>query len=184
MRNISYVILFSLLILLLGNHGASAEPYHVGPGDVLEVSVWRDENLTRELVITPDNILSYPLIGNVNVANLSISEIRDVITRKLAEFIPDASVAVILKQINSLKVYVIGQVKNPGVFSITQETRVMQALAMAKGLTPFAAERDIHILRYTDKKTEKISFDYKEVVKGNHLEQDIVLKRGDVIIVP
>ena len=92
--------------------------------------------------------------------------------------------AVILKQVNSLKVYVIGQVKNPGVFTINQQTRVMQVLAMAQGLTPFAAERDIHILRYSDKATQKIGFDYKQVLKGNNLEQDIILKRGDVIIVP
>ena len=92
--------------------------------------------------------------------------------------------AVILKQINSLKVYVIGQVKNPGEFPITLEARVMQVLAQAKGLTPFAAERDIHILRYVGDKTQKIGFDYKEMLKGNNLAQDIVLQRGDVIVVP
>jgi polysaccharide export outer membrane protein len=161
-----------------------SEPYHVGPGDVLEISVWRDDNLSREVVITPDSILSFPLIGDVNVANMSVPEIRKVISKKLAEYIPDASVAVIVKEIKSLKVYVIGQVKNPGVFPITHETRVMQALAMAQGVTPFAAERDIHILRYSEKNTQKIGFNYKEVLKGNNLEQDIVLKRGDVIVVP
>lgn len=183
MRN--KIIIFLGLAVILGSSAAlHAEPYTVGPGDVLEVSVWRDENLSRELVITPDSILSYPLIGDVYVAGLSVSEIRKVITKKLTEFIPDASVSVILKQINSLKVYVIGQVKNPGVFPITQDTRVMQVLAMAQGLTPFAAERDIHILRYLDKSTQKIGFDYKEVLKGNNLEQDIIIKRGDVIVVP
>ena len=173
---VGMLLSFSVLI--------QAEPYYVGPGDVLEISVWRDENLTRELVITPDSILSYPLIGDVNVANMSVAEIRKIITLKLAEYVPDASVAVIVKQINSLKAYVIGQVKSPGVFPITQETRVMQVLAMAQGLTPFAAEREIHILRYEGKNTKKIGFDYKEVLKGNNLEQDIVLKRGDVIVVP
>ena len=133
-----------------------AEPYYIGPGDVIEISVWRDENLSREIVITPDSILSFPLIGDVNVDNMSVTEIRKVISMKLAEYVPDASVAVIVKQINSLKAYVIGQVKNPGVFTITMDTRVMQALAMAKGLTPFAAERDIHILRYKGKTIKKI----------------------------
>jgi polysaccharide export outer membrane protein len=179
----SLFFIFAIIVFFVP-FGLNAEPYHVGPGDVLEVSVWRDENLSRQLVVTPDSILSYPLIGDVNVANMSVSEIRKVITAKLAEYIPDASVTVILKEINSLKVYVIGQVKNPGEFPISQETRVMQALAMAQGLTPFAAERDIRILRYTNKSTQKIGFDYKQVLKGNNLEQDIVLKRGDVIIVP
>ncbi len=161
-----------------------AELYHIGPGDVLEISVWRDEALSRELIVPPDGILSFPLIGDVNVASMSVPEIREVIKKKLAEYVPDASVAVILKQINSLKVYVIGQVKNPGEFPITLEARVMQVLAQAKGLTPFAAERDIHILRYVGDKTQKIGFDYKEMLKGNNLEQDIVLQRGDVIVVP
>ena len=178
------IIIFGLITALFGSTIVFAESYRVGPGDVLEVTVWRDDNLSRELVISPDNTISYPLIGDVNVDNLSVSEIRQVVTRKLAEYIPDASVTVILKQINSLKVYVIGQVKNPGVFSINQDTRVMQVLAMAKGLTPFAAERDIHILRYSDKSTQKIGFDYKEVIKGQNLSQDIRLKRGDVVVVP
>lgn len=175
---------FLLIIFLVSSPFIYAGSYHVGPGDVIEVSVWRDENLSRELVITPDGILSFPLIGDVNVANMSVAEIRNIITKRLAEYVPDASVAVMVKQINSLKAYVIGQVKNPGVFPITLETRVMQVLAMAKGLTPFASERDIHILRYKNNSVEKIDFDYKEVLKGNNLAQDILLKRGDVIVVP
>jgi len=183
LKKVMFTFILVTILLPFGSL-THAEPYHVGPGDVLEISVWRDENLSRELVITPDNILSYPLIGDVDVSNMSVSDIRKILTKKLAEYIPDASVAVMVKQINSLKVYVIGQVKNPGVFPITQETRVMQVLAMAKGLTPFAAERDIHILRYKGNTTEKIGFDYKTVVKGSNLEQDILLQRGDVIVVP
>ena len=178
------MFVFMITLVLVFSSSVHAEPYHVGPGDVIEISVWRDENLSRELVITPDNILSYPLIGDVNVVDMSVTEIRKIIAQKLAEYVPDASVAVIVKEINSLKAYVIGQVKSPGVFPITQETRVMQVLAMAQGLTPFAAERDIHILRYEGKSIKKIGFDYKAVLKGNNLEQDILLKRGDVIVVP
>lgn len=184
MLKIYSLFFFISMTILAYSPSIYAESFYVGPGDVLEVSVWRDENLSRELVITPDGILSFPLIGDVDVANMSVSEIRMVISKKLAEYVPDASVAVMVKQINSLKAYVIGQVKNPGVFPITLETRVMQVLAMAQGLTPFASERDIHILRYKKGGTEKIRFDYKAVLKGNNLEQDIRLKRGDVIVVP
>ena len=173
-----------LLLILSVSSSLHAEPYYVGPGDVLEISVWKDDALSRELIVPPDGVLSFPLIGDVNVASMSVPEIRVAIKKKLAEYVPDASVSVILKQINSLKVYVIGQVKNPGEFPITLEAHVMQVLAQAKGLTPFAAERDIHILRYQGNKIEKIGFDYKEVLKGNNLEQDILLKRGDVIVVP
>jgi polysaccharide export outer membrane protein len=174
----------TIVALMVPYEVLRAESFRVGPGDVLEISVWRDENLSRELVVTPDRILSFPLIGDISVANMSVAEIREVITKKLSEFVPDASVAVMVKQINSLKAYVIGQVKNPGVFDITLETHVMQLLAQAQGLTPFAAERDIHILRYRKNGIQKIDFDYKEVLKGNQLEQDIRLERGDVIVVP
>lgn len=161
-----------------------AESYYVGPGDVLEISVWRDETLSRELIVPPDGILSFPLIGDVNVASMSVTEIREIIKKKLTEYIPDASVSVMLKKIVSLNAYVIGQVKNPGVFQITMETRVMHLLSMAQGLTPFASERDIHILRQKNNKIEKIRFDYKEVLRGNNLEQDILLQRGDILVVP
>jgi polysaccharide export outer membrane protein len=185
MRNPFLNVITIIIVILAGTSvGLHAESFHVGPGDVLEISVWRDENLSREMVITPDGILSFPLVGDIHVANLSVAEIRKVITKRLSEYIPDASVAVMVKQINSLKAYVIGQVNNPGVFEITLETRVMQVLAQAKGLTPFAAERDIHILRYQKGGIQKINFDYKEVLKGNKLEQDILLERGDVIVVP
>jgi polysaccharide export outer membrane protein len=178
--------LFCFVLLAMAAIGpmAHAEPYHIGPGDVLEILVWRDETLSRELIVPPDGILSFPLIGDVNVAKMSVPQIREAIKKKLSEYVPDASVAVILKQINSLNAFVIGQVKNPGTFAITMETRVMHLLSMAQGLTPFAAERDIHILRNRHNKIEKIPFDYKEVLKGNNLEQDILLQRGDIVVVP
>ncbi len=184
MYNKILIVFFAFIIVAVACPALHAESYNIGPGDVLEISVWRDDALSREIVIPPDGILSFPLIGDVNVANMSVAQIRDVIKKKLSEYIPDASVSVIIKQINSLKAYVIGQVKNPGEFPITLGTRVMQLLAKAQGLTPFAAERDIHILRYGGNKIEKIRFDYKEVLKGNNLEQDIVLKPGDVLVVP
>jgi polysaccharide biosynthesis/export protein len=163
---------------------AQAESYRVGPGDVLEISVWRDETLSRELIVPPDGVLSFPLIGDVKVAGMAVPEIRETIRQKLTEYVPDASVTVILKTINSLRAYVIGQVKNPGTFPITLETRVMHLLSMAQGLTPFASERDIHVLRHSGDKVEKIPFNYREVLRGNQLEQNILLRSGDVVVVP
>ena len=176
-----------LLVLLMLTGVCAAvqdEIYRVGPGDVLEVSVWRDETLSRELIVPPDRVLSFPLIGDVKVAGMAVAEIREAIRKKLSEYVPDASLTVILKSINSLSAFVIGQVKNPGTFPITMETRVMHLLAMAKGLTPFASERDIHVLRHTGGNIEKISFNYREVLRGNNLEQNILLKSGDVVVVP
>jgi polysaccharide biosynthesis/export protein len=174
------------VFLMMTGIGVAKNPeyYLVGPGDVLEISVWRDETLSRELIVPPDGMLSFPLIGDVKVAGMAVTEIREVIRTSLSEYVPDASVSVILKTINSLKAYVIGQVKNPGAFPITMETRVMHVLSMAQGLTPFASDRDIHVLRHNGDAVEKIRFDYREVLRGNNLEQNIVLRSGDVIVVP
>lgn len=182
-KQILTALLVAMITLALCT-AVHAAAYFVGPGDVLEISVWKDESLSRELIVPPDGILSFPLIGDVNVNNMSVPEIRVAIKKKLAEYVPDAVVTVMIKSINSLNAYVIGQVKNPGTFAITMETRVMHLLAMAKGLTPFAAERDIHILRNNNGKVEKIPFDYKEVLKGNNLEQDVLMQRGDILVVP
>jgi polysaccharide export outer membrane protein len=158
--------------------------YHVGPGDVLEISVWKDESLSRNLVVPPDGILSFPLIGDINVRNLTVTDIRQMVAKKISDFVPDATVTVILLEINSLRAYVIGKVNKPGVYPITMDTNVMQTLAMAGGLNPFASEGSIHVLRRENQKILKIPFDYRDVLKGKNLEQNISLKRGDVVVVP
>ena len=183
LKKISIYVIISMMMAASAPL-AQAQFYSVGPGDVLEISVWRDETLSRELVVPPDGMLSFPLIGDVLVTGMTVAQIREAIRKKLSEYVPDASVTVILKTINSFRAYVIGQVKNPGTFPITMETRVMHLLSMAQGLTPFASERDIHILRHRNDKIEKIPFNYRDVVRGSNLEQNILLDRGDVIVVP
>lgn len=158
--------------------------YRVGPDDVLEISVWRDDSLSREIIVPPDGIISFPLIGDIDVNNMTVADLRDRVTKKLTEYIPDATVSVILKQIKSLKAYVIGKVKNPGEFGISMDSSVMQILSMAGGLNPYAAEDKIHILRQTKDKTIRIPFNYDEFLKGKNLEQNVILKRGDVVVVP
>jgi polysaccharide export outer membrane protein len=160
------------------------EVYHLAPGDVIEISVWKDPELSRNLVVPPDGIISFPLIGSVDVTHLSVPELRKIITKKLSEFIPDATVVVMLLEINSLKAFVIGKVNNPGEFPIDLETNVMQILAKAQGLNPFASKGNIKIIRQQDNKLIKIPFDYGEVEKGRNLEQNIILKPGDVVVVP
>jgi polysaccharide export outer membrane protein len=163
---------------------AAERVYHIGPGDVIEISVWKDPDLSRNLIVPPDGIISFPLIGSINVTHLAIPELRSIVTKKLAEYIPDATVTVMLIEINSLKAYVIGKVGKPGEFFINQETTVMQLLAKAGGLNPFASDGNIKILRQKDNKIIKIPFDYGEVEKGKNLEQNIILQPGDVVVVP
>jgi polysaccharide export outer membrane protein len=163
---------------------AAEEVYHLSPGDVIEISVWKDPELSRNLVVPPDGIISFPLIGSVNVTHLSVPELRQIVTQKLSEFIPDATVTVMLIEINSLKAFVIGKVNNPGEFAINLGTNVMQILAKAQGLNPFASRGNIKIIRQQGNKLIKIPFDYGEVEKGKNLEQNIILKAGDVVVVP
>ena len=158
--------------------------YIVGPGDVLEISVWKDDSLSRSVIVPPDGVLSFPLIGDISVRQMTVTKLRETVRRKLSEYVPDATVTVMLTQINSLQAYVIGKVNRPGQFSIDMDTTVMQVLSMAGGLNPYADEGKINILRQEGGKTVRIPFDYKDVIKGKKLEQNIRIETGDVIVVP
>ena len=177
------LILFSFLCSI-ATANEQVPTYRIGAGDVLEISVWKDEYLTRRLTIPPDGNFAFPLIEEINVNNMTTMDLRKSLTKKISEFIPNATVTVMVVEFNSLKAYVIGKVNRPGVSPITLDTTVMQVLAMAGGLNPFASEKKIHILRQENNKTVKLPFNYKEVLKGENLEQNIILKRGDVIVVP
>jgi polysaccharide export outer membrane protein len=177
----SVLILLACLCLPAMGQGIS---YSIGPGDVVEISVWRDESLSRTIVVPPDGVISFPLIGDIKAEYLTVDNLRKKVSKLLAAYVPDATVTVILKEINSLKAYVIGKVNKPGQYSISLDTTVMQVLSNAGGLTPYASENMIHILRRKKNITIKIPFNYSQVLKGNNLEQNIVLQRGDVVVVP
>ena len=174
-----------IMTLAVAADGWSDESkYRIGPGDLLEISVWRDETLLREVVVPPDGYIAFPLIGDVNVTDMTVTQLREVVTKRIEDYVQGATVTVMIKEINSLKAYVIGKVNNPGEFSISLDTTVMQILAMAEGLNPFADEKEVHILRRQNNLTVKIPFNYKEVEKGRNLKQNISLQRGDVVVVP
>lgn len=185
MKNITFcTLVFLTLIVTHSTALAKESTYCIGPGDILEISVWKDESLTREIVVPPDGVISFPLIEEIDVSGLTVTGLKKLITEKLTEYIPDATVAVLFQQVNSMKAYVIGKVNKPGEFPISMETNIMQALSMAGGLNAFASESNILVLRQKENKTEKIPFNYKEVENGRNLEQNIILERGDVVVVP
>jgi len=174
-----------LIVLAVGGAVMAEGPrYHIGPGDTLEISVWKDENLSRQVVVPPDRIISFPLIGDIDVTDLTTTTLRETIKKRLSEYVPDAAVTVMLLTMNSMKAYVIGKVNKPGEFPIDMNTHVMQILSMAGGLNPFASKGNILILRQENGKTVKIPFDYGDVEDGENLAQNIILKRGDVVVVP
>jgi polysaccharide export outer membrane protein len=178
------VYLFIANMILCGRVLAEDRPFHMGPGDVLEISVWKDESLSRQVVVPPDGVISFPLIGDINVSNQTVGNLRETVRKRLTDYVPDATVTVMLTQINSLKGYVIGKVNRPGQFPIDLDTNVMQILSMAGGLNPYASPKNILILRQQGDSLQKIPFNYNQVEKGENLEQNIILKRGDVVVVP
>jgi polysaccharide export outer membrane protein len=186
MNRLSVALVLSFIMLSFWINGAIAQQiqYEIGPGDVLEISVWKDESLSRTITVPPDGIISYPLIGELSTTSMTVSQLRKKITGLLAAYVPDATVTVILQEINSLKAYVIGKVIKPGQYPISLDTTVLQLLSNAGGLNPYAAEEKIHILRRRNNVLIKIGFDYAEILRGRNLDQNIVIKRGDVVVVP
>lgn len=183
-KKILYTSLFFALLCFGSQSWADDEKYRIGPGDVLEISVWKDDSLYREVVVPPDGVIAFPLVGDIDVNDITVSRLRKAITEMLFDYVPDATVTVIIKEINSLNAYVIGKVNNPGKFPITMNTTVVQILAMAQGLNPFASESNIQILRRKKNHDVQIPFNFKQVKRGINLKQNIILQSGDVVVVP
>jgi polysaccharide export outer membrane protein len=158
--------------------------YLIGPEDILEISVWKEEGLEREVLVRPDGKLSFPLAGDVQAAGRTPEKVQAEITERIKRYIPDPVVTVTVKTIGGNKIYVIGEVRNPGSYVIGRYVDVIQALTLAGGLTPFASENSIKVLRREGTKEIVVSFEYAEVKKGRRLEQNIFLRGGDVVVVP
>jgi polysaccharide export outer membrane protein len=167
--------------------GSASNPeqdYIIGPGDLLSVSVWRDDSLTRSVVVLPDGKIQFPLIGEVVAGGKTVAQLKQIFVDKLSSYVVDADISVEVKQSNSLIIYIIGRVNSPGRQMLVADTTVLQALAMAGGVNPFAEKDDIKIFRQDKDRTLVYSFRYSQVVSGNYLNDNLLLKRGDVIVVP
>ena len=160
------------------------DDYVIGPGDVLDISVWKEQALTKLVTVLPDGKISFPLIGAITAGGKTLDQISKELEQKLSRFVPDINLSVLVDQVNSHMVYVIGRVRNPGRFILNTNIDVLQALAMAGGLTPFAEQGNIKIFRQAQGGKEILNFDYDDVTNGKKLEQNIILQRGDVIVVP
>ncbi len=158
--------------------------YKINPGDVLNVAVWREPDLKLDILVRPDGKISFPLAGDVQAAGNSVEEVRQLLTKQLEKLIPDLVVSVSILQINGNKVFVIGQVNKPGEINANPYIDVMQALSIAGGANAFADVNNISILRGSGSQQIAIPFDYSEVEDGEDLQQNIILRAGDVIVVP
>lgn len=162
----------------------SAPEYHVQPGDVLAVSVWKEQDLSLELLVRPDGGLSFPLVGDLEANGKSVAELRQEFTERLKRYIPSPVVTVAVKSIGGNHVYVVGKVTKPGEYPFNRPVDVMQALSLAGGTTPFAALNDIVILRRENGRLTAIRFHYPAVEHGKDLAQNIILESGDTVVVP
>jgi polysaccharide biosynthesis/export protein len=158
--------------------------YVIGPDDILGIVFWELANHGGEVVVRPDGKITLPLIDDVHAAGLTPEQLRDRIVAASQKFVRDPSVSVVVKQINSRKVYVTGQVRTPGTFPLTGPTTVLQMLALAGGVADFAKRDRIMVMRTEAGRTVSYRFNYKDVSQGKNLEQNILLKPGDTVVVP
>jgi len=166
------------------NRAPVPNDYEVNPGDVLSVSVWKEDGLQGDVLIRPDGKFSFPLAGEINAYGLTVNEVQQKLTEQLSRLIPDSVVSVSVVGINGNKVFVIGQVNRPGEIIANPQVDVMQALSIAGGTTPFAELNNITILRRTENGQVSIPFRYRDIEKGKRLDQNIMLQAGDVVVVP
>jgi len=160
------------------------EDYVIGTDDLLSVSFWREKELSTDVVVRPDGKITLPLINDVYAAGLTPDQLREKVLTEAARYLEDPSPTVVVKQINSRKVFITGEVFKPGPYALTAPTSVLQLIAMAGGLQEFAQKKDIMILRMEAGRQIAFTFDYSSVVKRKNLQQNIFLKPGDTIVVP
>jgi polysaccharide export outer membrane protein len=173
--------------------GPSAD-YRIGAEDVLQITVWKNDAMTKTVPVRPDGKISLPLVNDVTAAGLTALELRDVLTKKMTEFIPQPEVSVIVTEVKSFKVSVLGEVTKPARYDLKSNTTVLDALALAGGFTPFAARSQVVVLRPEGNGMKRIPFNYPKVVKhqglidmlrgGDEGDQNFYLRNGDIIVVP
>lgn len=173
--------------LLFGGEASAQVPdssYKIGPNDVLNIFVWKEADLTRDVTVMPDGKITYPLIGEITAQGQTASELKKVIADKLQNFVTAPEVTVIVKESRSQVVYTIGKVTRPGPYPLAPGMTVMQALSAAGGFAEWADTKNILIVRREGGKETELRFNYKEFTSGEKFEQNILLKPGDTLVVP
>lgn len=188
MKKILVAALMAFLPVAAGAQNPASGPavdqsYRLNAGDVLDISVWREDDLQRQVLVLPDGTISFPLAGQIKAAGRTTEDVQQTISERLEKYIPGAVVTVSVLNVSGNKIYVIGAVNNPGEFQVTRSIDVMQALSLAGGLTPFAGEDSIRILRRENGTDVSFPFYYSDVKDGDRLDMNIQLKSGDVIVV-
>lgn len=181
--------LMSVFLMMSVSSSASAQAgngleYRIGPEDVLHISVWKEEDLDRKVLVRPDGGVSFPLAGDIQVSGRTPIEVQDEIRSRLQRYVPDAEVTVSVDTISGYTVFVLGEVEEPGQFTLGRYVDVVQALTLAGGFTPYASSRNIQVLRRQNGREVTFEFDFRDVSRGRNLQQNIILQSGDVVLVP
>jgi polysaccharide export outer membrane protein len=166
-------------------HESGTAEYIIGEGDVLRIKVWKEPDVSQNsITVRPDGMISLPLLGVVKVSELTPSEIQEMLTSKFSRYLTKPQVTVTVAQIRSKSVYLTGEVKKPGIYQLTGPMDIMQLIIKAGGLNVYAHARNISVLRTVDGKTQKIHVNYKQLLRGNNIEQNVMLVPGDTIVIP
>jgi polysaccharide export outer membrane protein len=164
---------------------ATADPnYVIGPQDVIDISVWKEPDLSRTVPVRPDGKISLPLLNDVQAAGLTPSQLASQLTTNLEKYLTGPQVTVMVAQINSKRIYILGEVNHAGLLNLLPDMTVLQALSNAGGFTPFANSKKIYVLRQRNGKQDKIFVNYKDVITGKDPAQNIILQAGDTVVVP
>jgi polysaccharide biosynthesis/export protein len=168
--------------------GIVAQPvddtYLVQPGDTLQVTVWKEQDLQAEILVRPDGGMTFPLAGEIVAAGHTVEDIRSTLQTRLAKYIPEPVVTVLVKKTDGSRIFVVGKVNRPGDFALIRPMDVMQALSLAGGATPYADVNAIRVLRREGDRQEVFRFRYDDVRRGKDLAQNILLHSGDTVVVP
>lgn len=184
LKNALLLLVIACCATAWGAEPVSGDGYKLRAGDVLQVSIWKETDLQSEVLIRPDGGMSFALAGELQAAGHTVAELTGLLETRIRKFIPDAVVTVSVKSAGGNRVYVIGKVNRPGDFPLSGPIDVLQALSLAGGATPFADTNGIRILRRDGDHQSSIPFRYSDVARGRRLDQNILLKSGDTVVVP
>ena len=187
----SLLPLTALLTVLAGSLPARGEPaapgvfdeYQLGVEDKLLISVWKETEPTKSVTIRPDGKITYPLVGDIQAAGRTARQLTDELAKQLARFIKEPVVTVVVEEINSFKVFVVGEVNTQGALSLKRRTRLLEAIASAGGLSHYADKSNVVLLRFEEGKETRTRIDYRKIVSGERPDMNVYLKPGDTIIV-
>lgn len=165
-----------------GDVATDSDQYIIGPEDVLHIYVWKEEQLTKTVPVRMDGKISLPLVDDIQAADLTPLQLKEVLIKKLKSYIDNPTVSVTVMEANSFKVYVSGEVKQPGAHRLRSETTLLQLMTMVGGFTDWADRKNILIIRKEKGTEQRLKANYKKILAGD--EPDVVIKRGDTVIVP